>query len=251
MEQSKTYQKLREIRKGKSDSENEAGFKKAVFGGYEPAAVEEYIKGLKNSLQLAEKTFAEKLEEVSSETDMLKKERESLNEKINSLEEDAEKLKKRELEITELEKAAGEERLELDKMRESLEALLEECERKQKESEDFELIAEENKKLRREVSGLTEQKDKAELTNGMLQEQISGLVKTADKQAKEIEELKKEANDLRLTNKNAEMSTNLKIFGFQQRQEMKLKNITGGINGILKLLDDMSENLDDFIKKEN
>jgi chromosome segregation ATPase len=199
MENRSTYDKVKALRSDGIDFATDISFKKAAFGGYDCKEVEEYIRTLKNNMQISERAYNDKFEEYASASAMYSQEREKLIRKIKEYEEEFEKLRNISLESIEKRKKATEtiqnENTELKAKIATLQKQVEGSELTQKAAEEIEeikkgteAIQNENMELKAKIASLQQQVEESEL---------------AQKAAEEIEEIKKE--NKRLTEELCEL----------------------------------------------
>lgn len=253
MENHSTYDKVKALRNDPIDDGSEINFKKVPFGGFDPKEVTQYLKTLRSNMLLSEKTYNERFEEYSSASKMYLQEREVLNKKIKEQEDEINRLEICQSEIIAREKVgaqrAQKEIMELRALVSKLQDQIAGSEQTQSTAKEKEEDTRELKRLSEEIFELTETKKKLNSHNAVLINECSRIAKQNEKCMAEADDLKKTIAALKVSKRNAAMSTNMKVFEYQQNHELSIESIVGSIGDISNVLGNMKADLAGFFEK--
>ncbi|MPN16132.1 hypothetical protein SDC9_163470 [bioreactor metagenome] len=247
METNTTLDQVKEIRNSKAD-QIRMPLKKTAFGGYDRRDTEAYIKILRESMQLSENAFAEKLEEYSSAAQMQSRERVGLLSKLQDAQKGAELFQKQAAELAEKIRLESEIsaalKKENDKLKDAAAALcqqMENNEESQRLTEQIRELLRENERLKAELNVLTQSGRELASENALLAGEHKNIVQNRDRIISENEELKKALNITKITKRNFAMETNMKVYAYRQNHELLISGIENKINEILTMIGSVRE----------
>ncbi|MCX7614971.1 MAG: hypothetical protein N2Z65_04375 [Clostridiales bacterium] len=253
MENISTYQKVKAIRNDTAETCPDINFKKIAFGGFDCKEVLDYIRDLKEKIQLSEKAFNEKIEECSSASNMYLLGRDKLTQQIEEQAEEIKMLKKQLQALDEHEKEAlkpyVKENEELRSMIRSLQQQIENDGQSETINNEINELNECNKELSDELLNLMDAKNNLDTQNLVLSNELSKTTKQIDKMNSEIEQLKKESNMLKISKRNLIMTTNMKVFEHKQVSQLGIDHISRSIYDIVNVLSSMKTDLSEFFEK--
>ncbi|MHB1455131.1 MAG: hypothetical protein ACYCYM_14415 [Saccharofermentanales bacterium] len=212
-------------------------FKKSMFNGYDPKEVQEYIESMKLQHGNTLEAYQERIDEFTSFTEMLTKEKgdavaaqASLNEKFNKMQSDQVVLATQNQALE----------TEIAALREKL-VKYEESEEYGSSLRDKLDLTHENELLRNEVRTLSDARDLLAGENGSLKLQIESLTDTAAKLRTDNQELQFKHNTVFSQIRQTDMNVGMKASEFAQKQIFCIDQSAEALSRILSDLNELKE----------
>ena len=241
---------MKDLRTKTFNEEGVVKFNKHLFGGFKKEEVENYINSLNEQFSRTEQAYKDRIEEFTTFTQMLTKERDD----------SGEQKKKSSIELNEVKE-------QLASLKTNNAALANEIEESKKQLEDYGTIeadraikeelefnlSKENNILREDLFAVQQSRDKMAGENAVLKKQLEtaeNLVVTTEKEKNEMKESTLQINSMI---RQSEMNKSLKLSEFAEKQSYTINKTTQNLNELIASMEEMKSEVIELFEelKEN
>ncbi|MHB8964301.1 MAG: hypothetical protein ACYC5K_14250 [Saccharofermentanales bacterium] len=230
-------EEIKDLRIKSGSETNSPEFKKSMFNGYDPKEVQEYIESMKLQHSNTLEAYQERIDEFTTFTEMLSKEKSDATASLASFTEKYTKMENDQAQIS----ARNEEfAAEIALLKEKL-VKYEESEEYGSSLRDKIDLTHENELLRVEIKALSDSRDLLAGENGSLKLQIESISETVAKLRTDNQELQFKHNTVFSQIRQTDMNVGMKASEFAQKQIFCIDRSADVLSSVISDLNELKE----------
>ncbi|MHB1484098.1 MAG: hypothetical protein ACYCYI_05485 [Saccharofermentanales bacterium] len=237
---------MKDLRMKSSGDGIRVRFNKNLMGGLKEKEVEEYITSLTQQFNYTEQTYKDRIDEFSTFTEMLTKERDEAAARIQKMNDDfkstLDEIEALKAENERLSKAKDETKVHIEEL------ISKDAERAQQE-EIFLKISSENSNLKKELQEIHIIRDKLAGENVILKKQLKNIEQAITSLQSENNELKDNISTLRSYIRQSETKKSMTLSEYTEKHTYTMNLTSQKLKETINAIEDMKNDVNDLLKE--